>query len=99
MSLFFCAGKTHFCMKVLRLTSLIAYTEEKSLRYLAMVAKFLDERHLKGKFALFQTSSILFNFIKFVKFSGAKSERTVSKFRKGKRTFLCCFHVLHKAGA
>ena len=49
--------KTHFCMNVLRLTSLIAYREEKSLRHVAMVAKFLDERHLKGKFALFQTSS------------------------------------------
>ena len=42
--------------------------EEKWLRHVAMVAKFLDERHLKGKFALFQTSSISFNFIEFVKF-------------------------------
>ena len=41
--------------------------EEKSLRHVAMVATFLDENkpkiHLKSKFALFQTSSILFNFI------------------------------------
>ena len=41
--------------------------EEKSLRHFAMVATFLDEnkpkRHLKSGFALFQTSSILFNFI------------------------------------
>ena len=40
---------------------------EKSLRHVAMVAKFLDDNkpkiHLKGKFALFQTSSILFSFI------------------------------------
>ena len=39
--------------------------EEKSLRHLAMVAKFLDDRnrkrHLKSEFALFQTSSILFS--------------------------------------
>ena len=37
-----------------------------------MVAKFLDDNkrkiHLKSKFALFQTSSILFNFVYFVKF-------------------------------
>ena len=41
--------------------------EEKSLRHVAMVAKFLDDnkpkRHLKSGFALFKTSSILFNFI------------------------------------
>ena len=41
--------------------------EKKLLRHVAMVAKFLDDNkpkiHLKSKFALFQTSSILFNFI------------------------------------
>jgi len=41
--------------------------EGKSLRHVAMVAKFLDDnkskRHLKSGFVLFQTSSILFNFI------------------------------------
>ena len=46
--------------------------EEKSLRHVAMVAKFLDDNkrkiNLKSKFALFQTSSILFNFVYFVKF-------------------------------
>ena len=40
---------------------------EKSLRRVAMVAKFLDDnkpkRRLKKEFALFQTSSILSNFI------------------------------------
>ena len=45
--------------------------EEKSLRRVAMVAKFLDDNkpkcHLKSGFALFQTSSILFNFISCVK--------------------------------
>ena len=33
------------------------------------------------------------------KFSGAKSVRTVSKFNKRKRKFLCCVHLLPKAGA
>ena len=40
---------------------------EKSLRHVAMEAKFLDDNklkiHFKSKFVLFQTSSILFNFI------------------------------------
>ena len=43
------------------------YREEKSLCRVAMVAKFLDDnkpkRRLKKEFALFQTSSILSNFI------------------------------------
>ena len=38
---------------------------EKSLRHVAMVAKFLNDnkpkRHLKSVFALFQNSLILFN--------------------------------------
>ena len=41
--------------------------QDKLLRHIAMVAKFLDDNrpeiHLKSKLALFQTSSILFNFI------------------------------------
>ena len=44
-----------------------AYREEKSLRHVAMVAKFLDDnkpiKSLKKLFALFQTLPILFNFI------------------------------------
>ena len=40
--------------------------DEKSLRHVAMVAKFLDDKepkiHLKSEFVLFQTSSIAFNF-------------------------------------
>ena len=43
------------------------YREEKSLRHVAMVAKFVDDnkpkRRLKCGFALFQTSSSLLNFI------------------------------------
>ena len=41
--------------------------EEKSLRHVAMVAKFLDDnkpiQSFKSLLALFQTSPILFNFI------------------------------------
>ena len=41
--------------------------EEKTLRHVVMVAKFLDDTkpkiHLKSIFALFQTSSILFSLI------------------------------------
>ena len=41
--------------------------EGKLLRHVVMVAKFLDDNkpkiHLKSKFALFQTSSMLFTFI------------------------------------
>ena len=59
------------------------------------------KRHLKSEFALFPTASILFLFILFVKswrnFLGFESQRTVSNFRK--RKFLCCVHLLHKAGA
>ena len=40
----------------------IGNREEKSLRHLALVAKFLDDNkakiYLKSKFALFQTSSV-----------------------------------------
>ena len=67
--------------------------EEKSLRHVAMVATFLDDnkpkRHLKSGFAQFQTSSILFNFISFVKGGRnfwVKYERSVCKFRKRKTT-------------
>ena len=40
---------------------------KKLLHHIAMVAKFVDDNkakiHLQSKFALFQTSLILFNFI------------------------------------
>ena len=44
------------------------YREEKSLRHIAMVETVLDDNKtetslIKSKFALFQTSSILFSFI------------------------------------
>ena len=45
--------------------------EAKSLRHVAMVAKFLGDskptKHFKSEIALFQTSSILFSLIEFVK--------------------------------
>ena len=56
-----------------------------------MVAKFLDhnkpKRHLKSGYALFQTSSILFDFIV------GETEKTVSKFRKRKFCEIRTFHV------
>ena len=65
---FFCSNKFAYklatCVKTL-------YREEKSLRHVAMVAKFLDDnkpiKSLKSLFALFQSSPILFTFIKFGK--------------------------------
>ena len=54
-------------MLLLRPRSEVCNREEKSLRHVAMVARFRDDNKpktsLKSKFALFQTSSILFNFI------------------------------------
>ena len=66
-----------------------------------MVAKFVDDnkpkRHSKSRVALFQTSSISylisFNFSNVGEIFWVNSERTVSKFRKRKRTFLCCAHL------
>ena len=58
---FFQYSSLYICMRV------VTVREEKSLRHVAMVAKFLDDnkskRHSKSGFELFQTSSILFNFI------------------------------------
>ena len=66
--------------------------EEKSLRHVAMVAKFLDDNkpksHLKSKFALFQTSSILFNFKCWQNFLDL-IRKTVSE--KEKETFCVVF--------
>ena len=82
--------------------------EEKWLRHVAMVANFWmttnRKHHLKSEFALFQTSTVIsfkFHLIcqMLAKFSGVKSEKTVSKFRKRKRQFLRCARLLRKAGA
>ena len=54
----------YFFCKYVRIVK--AEYSEKSFRHVAMEAKFLDDNkpksHLKSGFALFQTSSILFNF-------------------------------------
>ena len=79
--------------------------EEKSLRHVAMVAKVLDDNKPKTSLKRrIRTASNFIDFIQFhliwhmlVKFSRVESERTVSKFRRGKRQLLCCVHLLHKA--
>ena len=77
--------------------------EEKSLHHVAMVAKFLDDnkliKSLKSLFALFQTSPILLNWLILVKLFSLGPYLSTSKFRKRKRQFLCCVHLLHKAGS
>jgi len=68
----------------------ICNREEKSLRHVVMVAKFLDERYLKSEFALFQTLFL----IKFHLICG-----NVGKILEGwirKDQFLCYVHLLHK---
>ena len=79
--------------------------EEKSLRRVAMVAKISEWQNIP-KTSLMKwilTVSNLIDLIQFhlicqmlTRFSGVKSERTVSKFRKRK---LGCAHLVRKAGA
>ena len=74
-----------------------------------MVAKFLDDNKPKTslKKRIRTVSNINFDYLiqfnltclMMAKFSGVKSERTVSKLRKRKRKFLRCGHLLRKAGA
>ena len=79
--------------------------EEKSLRHLAMVEKFLDDRKPKTSLKKWiRTVSDFIDLIQFLltcqmltKFAGIESERTVFKFRKRKNK-LCCVHLLYKAG-
>ena len=57
-----------------------------------------------SKFALFQTSSILFNSFHLIcqmlaKFSGFNSKGPYLSLKKLKRNFLCCAHLLRTAGA
>ena len=78
--------------------------EEKSLRHVVMVAKFLDDNKPKTSPTKWIRTSL--NFIHLIQFyliwqmlatfSQVKSERTVFKFRKRKRQHLCCVHPLHK---
>ena len=84
------------------------YREEKSLRYVVMVAKFLDDNQPKTKrIRTIRTIPNSIDLIKFhlirqilAKFSEVESEWTVhlSKFRKRKINFLCRVPLLHTAG-
>ena len=49
-------------------------------------------------FKLHQSYLISFNLSNVGEIFWFESERTVSKFRKRKRKFLCCAHLLNKAG-
>ena len=88
------------------MNAFISNEEEKSLRHVAMVAQFLDDNKAikspKSLFALFQTLTILFNIIYF-----GKSWRNFFwdliycylSLEKESDNFLCCVHILHKAGS
>ena len=71
--------------------------KKKSLRHLVKVAKLLDDNKLSLKKWVCTVSTFIdviqfhFNF----KFPGVEIERTISKFRKRKRKFLCHVHILH----
>ena len=69
--------------------------EENLLCHVAMVAKFLVDLH---SFKLRRSYSISFNLSNVGEIFWVESERTASKFRKRKTQFLCCFHVIDKAG-
>ena len=79
--------------------------EEESLRHVAMVATFLDDnkpkRHLQVDshcIKLHQPYLISFNLSNVGEIFLVKSEGIVCKFGKRKTKFLCCAHLLHKAG-
>ena len=76
----------------------VSNREEKSLRRVAMVAKFLDDKKpkidLKREFALFQTKTIFFFQFRLIcqklaKFSGGNPEESYLSLEKRKRKFLC----------
>ena len=81
--------------------------EEKSLRHVSTVAKFLDDNkpktyHLENEFALFHTSTISFNFTEFVNcwrnFLGLNLKWPYLSLEK-KKKFLRCAHLLSEVGA
>ena len=83
---------------------LICNREEKSLRHDAMVVKFLDDNKPKKvnshSFKLRRSYSISFNQCQMLaKFSGLNPKGPYLGLGKRKRNFLCCAHLLHKAGA
>ena len=59
--------------------------EEKSLRHVAMVAKCLDD--IKPIKSIHTVSNFKFSLAPYL---------SLSKFRKRKRQFLCCVHLLDK---
>ena len=79
------------------------YREEKSLRHVAMVETFLDDNkpklHLLNEnshcFKLHRSYSLSFNLSNVGEIFWIESERK----RKRKRNFLCCVHLLRKAGS
>ena len=93
---------------VVIVVSFFRINREKSLRnvVIMMVAKFLDDnkpkRHLKSDshcFRLHRSYLNSLNFSKVGEIFRVESERTVYKIRERERKFLCCAHLLHKAGA
>ena len=85
------------------------YLKEDSLRHVAMEAKFLNDNKPETSLEkrIRAVSNINFDYLiqfhliclRMAKFSGVKSERTVSKFRKRERKFWRCACLLRKAGA
>ena len=79
------------------------YREEKSLHHVAMVETFLDDNkpklHLLNEnshcFKLHRSYSLSFNLSNVGEIFWIQSERK----RKRKRNFLCCVHLLRKAGS
>ena len=97
------------CLLLVTLLFCLAFNrEEKSLRHIAMVAKFLDDNKLKCHLHCkkwIRTTSNFIDLISFhlicqmlAKFSGLNRKRPYGKFRKRKTKFLCSAHLLHKVG-
>ena len=84
---------------------LICNREEKSLRRVAMVVKFLDDNKPEKKvnshsFKLHRSYSVSFNLFQMLaKFSGLNPKGPYLSLGKRKGNSLCYAHLLHKAGA
>ena len=72
------------------------YGEEKSLRHVNTVAKFLDEKKPKIRTV---SNFIDPKVIQFYLICQMLAKFSVSEFKKRKRNFLSCVHLLLKAGA
>ena len=78
------------------------HTYEKSLRHVAMVAKFLNVK--KPKISLKKLIRTVSNFIEIIQCHLicqmlAKFSEVESKLKKRKKNFFCCVHLLRKAGS